>query len=412
MSKKFDPSSLIIQTRPTTPDTEQKLMPSVHHEMAVRGATRLANPSREFSPTFQLAHVKLSDANPRKPELVKAGVNEETIDPLVRRDNEGISYWRDRVDRNLPSHLDTDDLAVWEDLFSLAQSIAQVGLIEPIVLDMDNTIIGGERRYWALRLLGKQQALVLHKDIDQKDRALAVLFENTQRRDLSLMSLIPAYLEIIEALYDVNQWDAATRKRVLTMPIVMNTFALSKRIGAQVLRICRAWSNNHPVKERILAGKITSLHAAYVFCDDVKSEKDHAKKRVVVSLPKLKSDTATVNLLTILSRVPAIESIVNKQLGSLVEASAKNDFLTKAEAVLQEVFAALENAESLSELETTPKAEALAQVVEDASTDQSVESAGDSLTNQDTPEEESYDQTTGHLPEYASQDTQSAYGAL
>lgn len=411
MSKKFDPASLIIHTRSATPDTEQKSVPSVHHEMAVRGATRLANPSREFSPTFQLAQVNLSDANPRKPELVKAGVNEETIDRLVRRDNEGISYWRDRVDRNLPSQLDKDDLAVWEDLFSLAQSIAQVGLIEPIVLDMDNTIIGGERRYWALRLLGKQQALVLHKDIDQKDRALAVLFENTQRRDLSLMSLIPAYLEIIEGLYEVDQWDAATRKRVLTMPIVMNTFALSKRIGTQVLRICRAWSNNHPVKERILAGKITSLHAAYVFCDDVKSEKDHAKKRVVVSLPKLKSDTATVNLLTILSRVPAIESIVSKQLGSLVEASGKDDFLTKAEAALQEVFAALESAESLSELETTPKEAALAQVVEDASTDQASESVTQNASSKEGATEGSFNRP-GHQAEYVSQDTNSAYRAI
>lgn len=342
MSKKFDPSALAIRPRTSNDTANKTVVHSVHHEMAVRGATRLATPVREFNPKFQIPHIRISDHNPRKTELVKAQVAAETIAAAKRNEGESITSWRDRYPAHLPPFLQADDLKIWEELFTLAQSIDQIGLLEPIVLDMDNTIVAGERRYWALTLLGLLHAPVLHKEIDEGTRPLAALFENTQRSDLSLASLIPAYLQILMALYQVRQWDAASRKRVLRLPCVMDTFALSKQTASKVLRVCRAWSNDHEVKDRIIDGRITTLHAAYKFCDDIKSEKDNAKARATVSLPPLRSPSATLSLLRILSSVPALNAVLNKAMGSLQEASKKEDFLVLAEAALKEVFTTLE----------------------------------------------------------------------
>ena len=74
----------------------------------------------------------------------------------------------------------------FKEVESLAESIKQVGLIQPIVLDADDNLIAGERRYRAHRLLGLGEIkFVRMVDLTPKQTALVELEENIRRLPLT-----------------------------------------------------------------------------------------------------------------------------------------------------------------------------------------------------------------------------------
>lgn len=69
---------------------------------------------------------------------------------------------------------------------ALADSIKQVGLIQPIVLDGSNNLIAGERRFRAHQLLGETNIKVVRMfDLTPKQKALVELEENIKRMPLT-----------------------------------------------------------------------------------------------------------------------------------------------------------------------------------------------------------------------------------
>lgn len=73
------------------------------------------------------------------------------------------------------------------DLDSLAQSIADVGLINPITVTSDFRLVAGERRLEAHKLLGRTEieCHVVHSIIDARDLLVAERDENTQRLEMA-----------------------------------------------------------------------------------------------------------------------------------------------------------------------------------------------------------------------------------
>jgi N6-adenosine-specific RNA methylase IME4 len=84
------------------------------------------------------------------------------------------------------------------DVASLAQSIDEIGLLHPIVITPDNTLIAGARRLEALKLLGWKMAPVTVVDLDQIVRG--EFAENTERKPFtpSEMVAIAAAIEPLE----------------------------------------------------------------------------------------------------------------------------------------------------------------------------------------------------------------------
>ena len=75
-----------------------------------------------------------------------------------------------------------------ESLKELAQSIASVGVIQPIVLKRNGdrySIVVGERRFRASRLAGRTTIPAIIRDMDEEERIKAALIENLQREDLN-----------------------------------------------------------------------------------------------------------------------------------------------------------------------------------------------------------------------------------
>jgi ParB family chromosome partitioning protein len=105
---------------------------------------------------------------------------------------------------------DFDDDAVSE----LADSIAQHGLIQPIVVTPLSSgrysIVAGERRWRACRMAGLMEVPVIIKDASQQELMEIALIENLQREDLNPVEEAFGYRSLIDA-FGLTQEEVATR---------------------------------------------------------------------------------------------------------------------------------------------------------------------------------------------------------
>lgn len=101
-----------------------------------------------------------------------------------------------------------------EELQSLADSIAEHGIVQPLaVRDEGNgyyMIIAGERRWRAARLAGLQEVPVVVLDADDRTVMELALVENLQRQDLNPMEEAEGYRVLMEE-YGLTQEQTADR---------------------------------------------------------------------------------------------------------------------------------------------------------------------------------------------------------
>ena len=101
-----------------------------------------------------------------------------------------------------------------EALSSLAESISQHGLIQPIIvrptIGGGYTIIAGERRWRASRLAGLTEIPVVVKDSDEQTLMEMALVENLQREDLNVVEEALGYKALIDE-FGMTQEEVATK---------------------------------------------------------------------------------------------------------------------------------------------------------------------------------------------------------
>ena len=95
-----------------------------------------------------------------------------------------------------------------DSLQELANSIRQIGIIQPITLrDMGNgtyTIIAGERRWRASQRAGLTHIPAYIRTVDDENMMEMALVENIQRQDLTALEIALAYQHLLEQ-YDLTQ---------------------------------------------------------------------------------------------------------------------------------------------------------------------------------------------------------------
>ncbi|GKX68448.1 ParB/RepB/Spo0J family partition protein [Inconstantimicrobium mannanitabidum] len=87
-----------------------------------------------------------------------------------------------------------------EKISELAESIKQHGIIQPLLVKKEGeyyTIIAGERRWRAAKLLGVKEVPVIEMDLDDKEVLEISLIENIQRQDLNAIEEAKAYKRLI-----------------------------------------------------------------------------------------------------------------------------------------------------------------------------------------------------------------------
>lgn len=148
---------------------------------------------------------------------------------------------------------DFDETALSE----LADSIAQHGLIQPIVvkpnLDGRYSIIAGERRWRASRMAGLTEVPVVIKEADEQTLMEIALIENLQREDLNAVEEALGYRSLIDT-YGLTQEEVAKK------------MGKSRSAVTNALRLLALDDNE---LEALRRGSISAGHArALLSCDD------------------------------------------------------------------------------------------------------------------------------------------------
>ena len=139
-----------------------------------------------------------------------------------------------------------------EKLSSLADSIKEYGLIQPLVVSEKSNgryvIVAGERRWRAAKAAGLKEIPVTIKEYTKEEIAEIALIENLQREDLNPIEEALGYQSLLD---DYN----------LTQEAVSKKLGKSRSAVANSLRLL---SLDDEIKKLISIGKISSGHARAV----------------------------------------------------------------------------------------------------------------------------------------------------
>ena len=125
------------------------------------------------------------------------------LEALIPRSEEGGSgFLMVSVDRVSPNPHQPRSVFDEEALTSLAASITEVGVLQPIIVrqsgDDSYTLVAGERRWRAARKVGLTEIPAIVRESDDRSLLTEALVENLQREDLSPLEEATAYQELLE----------------------------------------------------------------------------------------------------------------------------------------------------------------------------------------------------------------------
>ncbi|MEW6540286.1 MAG: ParB/RepB/Spo0J family partition protein [Bacillota bacterium] len=159
-----------------------------------------------------------------------------------------------------------------ERMAELAASIAEVGLVQPVVVRQSGDgyeLISGERRLRAFVALGKSSIPALVRELPEAQVAMAVLIENIQRENLNPLEEAVAYRRLVDE-FDLTQEEVA------------------RRVGksrVHVTNTLRLLSLPLPVQEAVGSGALTAGHARVLGAlDDAARQVELAQRAVARGL--------------------------------------------------------------------------------------------------------------------------------
>ncbi|MEA4962699.1 ParB/RepB/Spo0J family partition protein [Lutispora sp.] len=155
-----------------------------------------------------------------------------------------------------------------EALNSLAESIKEHGIVQPIIVRRDGEgyqIVAGERRWRAARIAGLKVVPVVVKDYSETQILEIALIENLQREDLNPIEEANAYKTLMEE-HSFSQDE------------------IGKRIGksrSAITNSLRLLNLPNEIVEHLISGKLTAGHARAILAFDDDKKKIEAAERII-----------------------------------------------------------------------------------------------------------------------------------
>lgn len=144
-----------------------------------------------------------------------------------------------------------------DELRSLAQSIVENGLLQPVTVRKESGqyyLVAGERRLRACKLAGLKEIPAIISDCEPEDSAVLALLENVQRRDLQMFEQANAILNLLRE-WQITQEEAARR------------LGMSQSYLANKLRLLKL---SQEEQNAIIENKLSERHArALLRVDDI-----------------------------------------------------------------------------------------------------------------------------------------------
>lgn len=181
--------------------------------------------------------------------LIPTDLLDESFDPTASQDQQvselrQIKLSQIMADENQPrQHFDQEGL---EDL---AASIAEHGVVQPIIVipyGDGYQIVAGERRFRASKIAGLEKIPALVRTLTDQHKLEISLIENLQRRDLNVMETATAYLKLRDQ-FNLSLEEIGKKVGNRSVSAVSNKLRLLKLPNF--------------VKEQLVAGTITEGQA-------------------------------------------------------------------------------------------------------------------------------------------------------
>lgn len=121
-----------------------------------------------------------------------------------------------------------------EKIVELAESIKNYGIVQPLIVTKDGdeyTIVAGERRWRAAKLIGLKEVPVIVKELSEKEVLEISLIENIQRQDLNPIEEALAYIKLLSD-FELTQEELSKRvgKSRVTITNVTRLLNLDERV--------------------------------------------------------------------------------------------------------------------------------------------------------------------------------------
>lgn len=155
------------------------------------------------------------------------------------------------IDKIIPNPYQPRTYFDEEALNELSQSIEKHGLIQPIIVIQNKngyTLIAGERRLRATKMLGRSSIKAIVANLEDKNLRELALIENIQRENLSPIELANSYKELIE-------------EYKITQEALSNIIKKSRTVITNTLRLLTLGDDT---KKLIEDGKLTQGHAKII----------------------------------------------------------------------------------------------------------------------------------------------------
>lgn len=126
---------------------------------------------------------------------------------------DGLRLMRLPVSKILPNPSQPRKHFPEDELKSLAQSIQENGLLQPVTVRKERGLyylVAGERRLRACKLAGLKEIPAILTDCQAEDSAVLALLENLQRRDLQMFEQANAIMNLLRE-WQITQEEAAKR---------------------------------------------------------------------------------------------------------------------------------------------------------------------------------------------------------
>ena len=183
-------------------------------------------------------------------------------------ETDGSTFREIDIDAVVPNRYQPRDHFDEETLSSLAASIAEVGVIQPIVVrstDEGYELIAGERRWRAARRANLPSIPALIRDSDDLGSLETAVVENLHRQDLNALEEAAAYQQLIED-FDLTQEEVATRVG-RSRSSVANTTRLLQLSGS--------------VQRLVIEGQLSAGHARALLATPDHAEQERLAQQIV-----------------------------------------------------------------------------------------------------------------------------------
>ena len=183
-------------------------------------------------------------------------------------EGDGGSFRDVGVDEVVPNRYQPRDHFDEEMLSSLAASIAEVGVIQPIVVravDEGYELIAGERRWRAAKRAGLPSIPAIIRESDDLSSLETAVVENLHRQDLNALEEAAAYQQLMEDF-------AFTQEQVATR------VGRSRSAVANTIRLLQLPAS---VQRLVIEGQLSAGHARALLATPDRGQQEAIARRVV-----------------------------------------------------------------------------------------------------------------------------------